>query len=818
MRLSFSTLGCPSWSLAAVVDAAGRLGYDGVELRFLQNDDALWARPELTGDGLRETRARLRDAGLAVSCVDTRSFFHHPDRAARDTAIAEAERSIELAASLGASGIRVFGDRIQPGQDRASTRGFIADALFRLSAAARAHGVEVWLESHGDFARAADTLSVFEGMATDGLGILWDPANAFETGEAPAAGLAALGDRARHVHLKDVARDRARDGGGWIPRLPGQGEFAPERVLALLRARGYDRWVSFEWEKKWHPSLEEPEVALPTSRAGHLESSAGPERMVLVLPCSRFQLFSFLLRVSRSSLPRIRCCLCGNDRGETTSAAGECVRRHRGAGPPRRPGSGRGRSPRPRPSAAAPGSRAAPASAVRVWEGTLELPTYEEGLPTSNPPFDLFETRRYNYPYTLRENLSDRRAPTRWRTLNLENEYLKVVVLPDLGGHLYSCVDKVNGADLFYANTSIKKAKVSYRGAWTALGIEFNFPVSHNWVTASPVDYALQSNPDGSASIWVGNQDRVYGMQWRVALTLRPGLARLEQDVALYNRSDTRHRFYWWNNAGVRVWDDSRIEYPMRFTASHGFRAVDTWPVNQAGVDQTVVGNHTSGPVSEFSHGSREPFMGVYHPRTRAGVVHYSSPMDAPTKKIWSWGSDPDGLDWRKALSDDESAYVEVQAGLFRNQETYAFLSPQESIRFTESWMPVREIGGITRANPDAVLHLSRAPGGGRPWPRRRSHRHAPRRPHDRAEGRRREVRSAPLTLTPAQVDSGRSPACPRPRTDRVECATARPRACHADRGRVRHAPRVRDPSSAGAGGVESAADRGAPRRRRLPG
>jgi tetratricopeptide (TPR) repeat protein len=351
--------------------------------------------------------------------------------------------------------------------------------------------------------------------------------------------------------------------------------------------------------------------------------------------------------------------------------------------------------------------------AVRAGEGFLDLPTYEEGPPDANPPFDLFETRRFNYPYTLRVGLTDRRAVQRWRTLHLENEYLKVTVLPDLGGHLYSCVDKATGQDLFYANTSIKKARVAYRGAWTALGIEFNFPVSHNWATVSPVDYAVRRHDDGSASIWVGNQDRVYGMRWQVALTLRPATTLLQQDVALYNPSDTRHRFYWWNNAGVRVWDDSRIAYPMRFTAAHGFREVDTWPVNRAGVDLSVVGNHTFGPVSQFSHGSREAFMGVYHPRTKTGVVHYSSPLDAPTKKIWSWGSDPDGLDWRQALSEDDSAYVEVQAGLFRNQETYAFLGPQESIRFTEYWMPVRETGGITRANPEGVLHVTRAPAAG---------------------------------------------------------------------------------------------------------
>ena len=348
---------------------------------------------------------------------------------------------------------------------------------------------------------------------------------------------------------------------------------------------------------------------------------------------------------------------------------------------------------------------------VKAWEATIDLPTDEEGPPDVNPPFDLFSTGKFNYPYTLRESLTGRQSVVRHRALHLENEYLRVAVLPDLGGHLYSCVDKATGAEMFYANRSLRKAQIAYRGVWSAFGIEFNFPVSHNWVSLSPVDFALRTNPDGSASIWVASVDRVYGMQWRVELRLRPGTALLEQHVALYNPGPVRRRFYWWNNAGVRVHDDSRIAYPMRNTASHGFREVDTWPVDSKGVDLSIVGNHLYGPVSLFAHGSREPFMGVYHPASRAGVVHYSSPMDAPTKKIWSWGGDADGLDWSKALSDDESAYVEVQAGLFRNQETYGFLAPQESIRFTEYWMPVREIGGISRANPEAVVHLARAPG-----------------------------------------------------------------------------------------------------------
>src|SRR5262249_4206370 len=202
---------------------------------------------------------------------------------------------------------------------------------------------------------------------------------------------------------------------------------------------------------------------------------------------------------------------------------------------------------------------------VRVWADALTLPVYEEGAPDSNPPFDQFATDRFNYPYTLRKELTGERREHRLRAIYLENEYLKCSVLPDIGGHLYTCIDKVSGEPMFYANPSIKKANIGYRGAWAAFGIEFNFPVSHNWMSMSPVDFAYASHAEGSASVTVGNIDRVYGMEWSVELLLHPGSTVLEQRVRLSNRSDVRQRFYWWNNAGVEVWDDSRIEYPMRF-------------------------------------------------------------------------------------------------------------------------------------------------------------------------------------------------------------------------------------------------------------
>jgi hypothetical protein len=264
------------------------------------------------------------------------------------------------------------------------------------------------------------------------------------------------------------------------------------------------------------------------------------------------------------------------------------------------------------------------AGEVKIWEDKITLPTYEERLPDVNPPFELFHSRGFiTYPYTTRENLTNQKADKIWRTLNLENEYLKVMVLPDLGGRLYSCVDKSNGREMFYANPSIKYAQVAFRGAWVALGIEFNFPVSHNWMTVSPVDFGTVKEADGSASIWVGNIDRPYGMMWRVALTLHPGSSLLEQTITLYNASDLRHRFYWWNTGSVQVDDDSRILYPMEFTASHGFKDVDTWPVDSSGLDLSIPANHTRGFVSRFAHATREPFMGIYHPKSQSGVAHF---------------------------------------------------------------------------------------------------------------------------------------------------------------------------------------------------
>ena len=140
-------------------------------------------------------------------------------------------------------------------------------------------------------------------------------------------------------------------------------------------------------------------------------------------------------------------------------------------------------------------------------------------------------------------------------------------------------------------------------------------------------------------------------------LSLHPGQAILEQKTTLYNPSRARHRFYWWTNAGIQDWDDSRLYYPQEFSVFHGFTDQDTWPVDHTGVDLSVVGNRKYGPVSRFSFGNNEPWMAVYHAKTNAGVVHYATRTDLPSKKAFSWGSDAEGLRWREALSDNHSAY-----------------------------------------------------------------------------------------------------------------------------------------------------------------
>lgn len=265
MKISFSTLACPAWALDAVIDSAVRIGFDGIELRFIENDDLLWRRPEFSGSGLQATRDRLESAGLQVPCLDTSCFFHYPEASKRKESLDMGQAMIELAAKLGAPAIRVFGDRVQEGATRTATAGWIVEGIQTLADFGRTVGVQVWLESHGDFARACDTLELLQRAGQPNTGAIWDPLNAYcEFGEEPQAGLALLGTTIRHVHIKDARSPlQSAQDDRWEPVLMGTGEFPALSLIHLLIKSGYDRFVSFEWEKRWHPQIPEPEIALP---------------------------------------------------------------------------------------------------------------------------------------------------------------------------------------------------------------------------------------------------------------------------------------------------------------------------------------------------------------------------------------------------------------------------------------------------------------------------------------------------------------------------------------------------------------------------
>jgi len=259
MKISFSSLACPGWTLDEVVKIAADSGYQGIELRFLEGEDSLWKLPRFQGTALPAAKRMIADRGLSVTCVGTSCRFHSPDAQERARWVEEGLRMAELAAALGAPGIRVFGDKIQPGENRESTRNWIADGIRQLGAEI-SHDVEVWLETHGDFASSEETMAILEKSGREDIGVVWDPANAFtDGGEEPPVAASVFGKRLRHVHIRDL--DCAN--GQWVPVLTGKGKFALRETFAELDRLKYGRFVSFEWEKKWRPELAEPEVAIP---------------------------------------------------------------------------------------------------------------------------------------------------------------------------------------------------------------------------------------------------------------------------------------------------------------------------------------------------------------------------------------------------------------------------------------------------------------------------------------------------------------------------------------------------------------------------
>ncbi len=359
---------------------------------------------------------------------------------------------------------------------------------------------------------------------------------------------------------------------------------------------------------------------------------------------------------------------------------------------------------------------------VRVWAEQRVIPTYPVGKPDKNPMF--LEHRVYQgasgrvYPHTVIDTVSDEKVDKAYTALCLENEYLYVMVLPKLGGRVQRALDKTNGYDFVYYNEVIKPAMVGLTGPWVSGGIEFNWPQHHRPSTFDPVSWRMEENPDGSASIIVGETETMYRTRSVSRMTLYPGKAYLEIANQVYNRTSQPQTFLWWANPAVAVNEHTRSIFPPDVYAvmDHGKRDVSAFPIARgvyykmdysAGVDISRYKN-VPVPTSYMAAHSDYDFLGNYDDGLQAGLLHVADHHVSPGKKQWTWGCGEFGQAWDRNLTDENGPYIELMTGCFTdNQPDFTWLMPQEEKRFTQYFMPYKGVGQITNATKDALVGVS---------------------------------------------------------------------------------------------------------------
>jgi len=361
---------------------------------------------------------------------------------------------------------------------------------------------------------------------------------------------------------------------------------------------------------------------------------------------------------------------------------------------------------------------------VKAWREVVTIPTYEVGHPEKNPIF--LEKRVYQgssgvvYPYPVIESIADEPTPHDYQAVWLENEYIKVMVLPELGGRIQMAYDKIKQRHFVYYNHVIKPALVGLAGPWISGGIEFNWPQHHRPSTFLPVDTCIEENADGSVTVWVSEMEKMFHQKGMAGFTLRPGCAYLEIKGLLYNRTDLPQTFLWWANPAVAVNDFYQSVFPPDINAvfDHGKRAVSSFPIAtgtyykmdySAGVDISNYRN-IKVPTSYMGVNSRFNFEGGYENDTQAGMLHVASHHYSPGKKQWTWGNGDFGRAWDRNLTDDDGPYIELMAGVYtENQPDFSWLMPYEEKRFVQYFMPYRELGVVKEASKDLIMNIKPA-------------------------------------------------------------------------------------------------------------
>jgi tetratricopeptide (TPR) repeat protein len=375
---------------------------------------------------------------------------------------------------------------------------------------------------------------------------------------------------------------------------------------------------------------------------------------------------------------------------------------------------------------------------IKAWREIVTIPTYEIGKAEKNPIF--LEKRVYQgssgvvYPYPVIESIADEPTPHEWNVVFMENEYIKVMVMPELGGRIQMAYDKIKQRHFVYYNHVIKPALVGLTGPWISGGIEFNWPQHHRPSTYLPVDCDIVENEDGSVTVWVNEMERMFHQKGMAGFTLRPGCAYLEIQGRVSNRTPLPQTFLWWANPAVEVNDAYQSVFPPDVNAvfDHGKRAVSSFPIAtgtyykmdySAGVD---ISNYKNIPVptSYMAVNSKYDFEGGYENDTKGGMLHVASHQFSPGKKQWTWGNGDFGRAWDRNLTDEVGTdnmelksgyrpYIELMAGVYtENQPDFTWLMPYEEKQFVQYFMPYRELGVVKQASKDFILNIEQTEAG----------------------------------------------------------------------------------------------------------
>lgn len=380
---------------------------------------------------------------------------------------------------------------------------------------------------------------------------------------------------------------------------------------------------------------------------------------------------------------------------------------------------------------------------VKAWMEAVVIPTYEPLPADRNPMF--LEKRVYQgssgkvYPLPFTDRICETKTDRRWQAVHVENEFIRVMILPEIGGRIHVGLDKTNGYDFFYRQNVIKPALVGLAGPWISGGVEFNWPQHHRPSTFMPVDVDIEKHADGSITVWCSEHEPMNRMKGMHGVCLHPGRSFIELKARLYNRTQFVQTFLWWANVAARVHEQYQSFFPpdVFYVADHAKRAMSTYPqctgryygVDYAGRGRTGVpplerpsqfvptGGYSANDLSWYANipvptsymcmGTREDFFGGYDHQRRAGLVHTANHHVSPGKKQWTWGNHAFGYAWDRNLTDEDGPYIELMAGVYTdNQPDFSFLAPGETRTFSQYWYPIREIGPAQHANRDAAVSL----------------------------------------------------------------------------------------------------------------